>query len=124
MINFAVMKSSLSHILESIKEANELLEQGAIDDAVMLSGEALAKAYENWSANLNYQQPTTNEIKLNAMNAIADNPPASPSSPSVRFTAFDPPTKTKRIASPYSHPNSISIPSVPTTQAVCPPFLM
>ena len=69
MINFAVMKSSLSHILESIKEANELLEQGAIDDAVMLSGEALAKAYENWSANLNYQQPTTNEINIMAIAA-------------------------------------------------------
>lgn len=69
MINFADMKQSLSHILEHIKESNRLLEQGAIEDAVMLSGEALAKAYEHWSANLNNQRPTTDEINVMAIAA-------------------------------------------------------
>ena len=63
------MKQSLSYILNNIKEANGLLDQGAIEDAVMLSGEALAKAYENWSANLNNQQPTTDEINVMAIAA-------------------------------------------------------
>lgn len=63
------MKQSLSYILNNIKEANELLERGAIEDAVMLSGEALAKAYEHWSANLNGQQPTTDEINVMAIAA-------------------------------------------------------
>lgn len=63
------MKQSLSHILENIKEANGLLERGAIEDAVILSGEALAKAYEHWSENLNNQQPTTDEINVMAIAA-------------------------------------------------------
>ena len=63
------MKQSLSHILENIKEANGLLDQGAIEDAVLLSGEALANAYEHWSANLNSQQSTTDEINVMAIAA-------------------------------------------------------
>ena len=62
--------------------------------------------------------PTINDIKLKAINAIADNPPAKPSNPSVKFTAFDAPTNTNKINYPYNQPNSISIPSVPTTNEV------
>ena len=39
-------------------------------------------------------------IKPKAKNEIADNPPAKPSKPSVKFTAFDEPTSRNRINTP------------------------
>lgn len=59
----------LSNILDSVKEANALIEHGSIEDAVMLSGEALANAYEHWSSKLNAQQSTTEEINIMAIAA-------------------------------------------------------
>ena len=52
-------------------------------------------------------KPTTIEIKLNAIKAIADNHQANPSRPSVKLTALDPPTNKKRINKPYTQPISI-----------------
>lgn len=63
------MKPSLLKILNNIKESNELLENGKIEDAVLLSGEALACAHEHWSININSQQPTTDEINVMAIAA-------------------------------------------------------
>ena len=67
-------------------------------------------------------KPTDNEMSAKAINAIADNPPAKPSKPSVKFTALLAPTRINKIASPYNQPNSISIPKVPTTHDVSPPL--
>ena len=38
---------------------------------------------------------------------MADNPPASPSKPSVMFTALVVPTKTRKINIPYPQPSGI-----------------
>ncbi len=63
------MNNQRKEILEFIKVANYLLEQGEIEDAVRSSGEALAIAYEDWSDNLNAGIPTDDEISIMAIAA-------------------------------------------------------
>lgn len=63
------MNKTLSDILDKIQECNSLLDQGIIEDAVLLSGETLARAYEQWSSNFNKNISTTDEINIMAIAA-------------------------------------------------------
>ena len=44
-----------------------------------------------------YPYRESRDLIANAKNDIADNPPANPSNPSVKLTAFDDPTKRNKI---------------------------
>lgn len=61
------MKTSSQSILNDIAEANRLLDQGAIEDAVLLSGEALACAYEQWAAKINHKENSLEQINVMAI---------------------------------------------------------
>lgn len=63
------MDTILKSILNSIGESNELLAIGTIEDAVLLSGEALAKAYEQWASKINTQQDSLDQINVMAIAA-------------------------------------------------------
>lgn len=61
------MNETLKSILKSIRESNELLQSGATEDAVLLSGETLAEAYEQWSTAFNSGRNTLDEINIMAI---------------------------------------------------------
>ena len=63
------MKQHLSDILSSIKECNSLLDNGAIEDAVLLSGEALAKAHHFWASAINNHSESQHEVNIMAIAA-------------------------------------------------------
>ncbi len=63
------MNQILLNILTEIGECNKMLEEGIVEDAVLLSGEALAKAYELWSNRFNDNSPTAEEINVMAIAA-------------------------------------------------------
>ena len=54
-------------------------------------------------------QPDPYAIIPKVKNAIADNPAASPSKPSVKLTALEPPNNMNNIKKPYNQPISIFI---------------
>ena len=63
------MKTSSQSILNDIAEANKLLDQGAREDAVLLSGEALALAYEQWATKINPKENSLEQINVMAIAA-------------------------------------------------------
>ncbi|MBQ9076556.1 MAG: hypothetical protein IJY31_01735 [Muribaculaceae bacterium] len=52
------------HILDNVKEANALIDSDNIHDAVLLSGEALATAYNEWQQKINSCRPSLQEITV------------------------------------------------------------
>lgn len=63
------MNHILSNILSEIGECNKMLDEGVVEDAVLLSGEALAKAHEQWAYNFNNNSPTAEEVNVMAIAA-------------------------------------------------------
>lgn len=63
------MNNTLSSILSKIKECNNLMDRNVVDEAVILSGEALAMAYEQWSAKINNHSDSYEEINTMAVAA-------------------------------------------------------
>lgn len=61
--------NTFEHILDKIKEANGFLDGNDIEDAVRLSGEALAQAYDLWQQKINSHSPSNAEVDILAIAA-------------------------------------------------------
>lgn len=64
------MNDILSDILSKVKECNDLMDNNVVNEAVVLSGEALALAYEQWSARINSHLDSFDEINTMAVAAL------------------------------------------------------
>ncbi len=56
--------AQLECILDKVKETNDLVDVGNINDAVLLSGEALAQSYELWQQKINSHQQSDEEVTV------------------------------------------------------------
>ena len=63
------MDAKLKKILSDVAEANELLQRNEIEDAVLLSGEALACAYEQWAQHINNHLDSLQQVDVMAIAA-------------------------------------------------------